>query len=218
MRQRLDHIQDELGRLGLLSTEQSDVVGSLLGGARSLELQVSEELEAAEVVRAQLRSVKKGLSQATKGQEFVRDQLDQCEAAQGQGSEAVAEAVGKCRGAGTHLANQWQELMILRQQLHSLPTTRLRLSLSPLGVERRMSALQDGHDSLEVRHTQLMALLTARLGLWKQFEHRLEAVQQQVSEAGYMMELLTVQGSLDLDRLVKASERLQVIKVSFNKI
>lgn len=123
------------------------------------------------------------------------------------------------QGVGRDLEAQWQELMALRQVLHSLPAGggggpgRLRVSVSPGHLERRISASQDAHAGLEARCQALRALLETRLRLWRTFEERLEAVRATVQEADYMVDLLSVGTSLDLDRLVAATERLEVSSV-----
>lgn len=59
-------------------------------------------------------------------------------------SEVVAQGVNTCENVSDELKEQWQDLMTLRQVLHNLPT-RLRLSVSPIKVEREISQLQETH-------------------------------------------------------------------------
>lgn len=113
------------------------------------------------------------------------------------------------QGVSETLVAQWQDLMALRQLLHNLPM-RLRLSMSPVRVEREISQLQDDHAALVARCKALNASLMQRLALWRRFYAQLELVQQSVREADYMMEILAVQGTVDYERLVKATERLEV--------
>ena len=82
--------------------------------------------------------------------------------------------------------------------------------MSPVRVEREISQLQDNHADLLARCKALNASLVQRLALWRRFYAQLELVQQSVREADYMMEILAVQGTVDYERLVKATERLEV--------
>lgn len=206
---RISLIQDELGRLGLLPVAESEKVGILLSSARRIESQISEELDAAQLLRERLQAIQRGLSRVRKAHQRQSSVLDQCEGSEKQGSDVVAAAVDRCQTVADELAVLWQDIMGLRQLLHTLPTV-MRVSVSPVSVERDISNLQDAHTDLEARCTRLLALLKNRLALWRRFERQLEMVQQSVQEADYMMELLTVQGSVDYDRLLKATERLEV--------
>lgn len=107
------------------------------------------------------------------------------------------------------LSEHWTELMSLRQLLHSIPLG-VRVSVSPIQCEREISRLQDAHTALEARAASLVSALSARTGLWDEFHGQLDAVRHSVREADYMMEMLQVQGPLDYQRLVKASDRLKV--------
>lgn len=207
--ERVCMIQDELGRLGMLPAAESEIVGILLSRARRIESQIGEELEAAQLLRERLQALRRGLARVRKSQLRQSLILDQCEESEKQGSESVAAGVGRCQAVGEELALIWQELMGLRQLLHTLPGG-TRVSVSPVGIERDISNLQDVHTDLESRCARLLALLRNRLGLWRRFERQLEMVQQSVQEADYMMELLTVQGTVDYERLLKATERLEV--------
>lgn len=150
-----------------------------------------------------------GLQKVKRNQASVSSTLDQCEAAEAMGSEMVEQALKNCQHLADDLSEQWQEIMMLRQVLHTLPM-RLRLSVSPIKVEREISQLQEVHTVLEERCANLTFLLRNRLSLWRRFERQLELVQQNVQETDYMMELLTIQGSIDYDRLQRATERLEV--------
>lgn len=209
MSTRVETIQNELGRLGILSTTESEKVGSLLSLAKRLDIQISEELEGGNLLKERLEAIQRGLVRARRKHAEVAKTLDQCESAEKLGSEAVEKAVTDCCEAGEELVTLWQDLMGLRQLLHTLPM-RLRVTVSPTKVEREISQLQDDHTALEKRCGQLLALLRSRLALWRRFETQLEMVQQSVQEADFMMDLLTVQGTVDYERLLKATERLEV--------
>lgn len=210
---RISFIQDEIGRLGLLpqsfTAMESERIGVLLSSARCIEGQISEELDSAQLLREKIQLLQRGLSRFRKAYKRLSTILDQCENSEKQESDLVAAAVNHCQSVADELAILWQDLMALRQMLHNLPTG-MRVTVSPVGIERDLSNIQDVHTELESRCTRLLSLLTNRLELWRRFERQLEAVQQSVQEADYMMELLTVQGSVDYDRLLKATERLEV--------
>lgn len=202
-------IQDELGKLGMLPAAESEQVGMLLSVAQRIESQIGEELDAAQLVHERLQALQRGLTRVRKTHTRQSLILDQCETCDKQGSDDVAGGVERCQQVADELRIVWQELMNLRQILHTLPGG-MRVSVSPVGIERDISNLQDVHTDLEARCARLVALLRNRLTLWRRFERQLELVQQSVQEADYMMELLTVQGSVDYERLLKATERLEV--------
>lgn len=209
MSTRIETIQNELGKVGLLSATESEKVGNLLALSKRLEAQVTEELEGSNLLKERLQAIQRGLSRVRKNHAKASNTLDQCENAEKMGSEAVEKAVSECYEVGEELLTLWQDLMSLRQLLHTLPM-RLRVTVSPIKVERDISQLQDDHTALEKRCGTLLALLRSRLALWQRFERQLELVQQSVQEADFMMDLLTVQGTVDYDRLLKATERLEV--------
>ncbi|XP_018395811.1 PREDICTED: uncharacterized protein LOC108774246 [Cyphomyrmex costatus] len=205
---RISLIQNEIGRLGLLPAAESERVGILLTSARCIEGQISEELDSAQLLKEKIQALQHGLSRFRKAHKRLSIILDQCEGSERQESNLVAAAVDRCQSVANELAVLWQNLMALRQMLHNLPTG-MRVTVSPVSIERDLSNIQDVHTELESRCAHLLSLLTNRLELWRRFERQLEMVQQSVQEADYMMELLTVQDSVDYDRLLKATERLE---------
>ncbi|KAF4529289.1 hypothetical protein B566_EDAN016451, partial [Ephemera danica] len=206
--QRCELLEDELGRLGPAAPGELQDVARLLGASRRLGLQLAEEREVAALLRDKFSALIKGLQRATANQLKLVEVLDSCEGGEDQSSELVEQALNNCLEVQGELGDEWQELMRLRQVLHSLPLS-LRASVSPVGVEREMSALQADHAKLEERAAALLVRLRARQKLWRVFEQRLEAVQQCVHETDYMMELLAIKGGLDFDRLKVATERLE---------
>lgn len=206
---RMETIQNELGRLGLLSATDSEKVGMLLSLSKIIEFQIAEELECSNVLKKRLYSIQRGLNRVSGHHSKIEQTLNECENCEKLGSDVVEKAINNCTEVAEELVTLWQDLMGLRQLLHTLPM-RLRVTVSPIKVERDISQLQDDHTALEKRCGQLLALLRSRLALWQRFERQLELVQQNVQEADFMMELLTVQGQVDYSRLLKATERLEV--------
>lgn len=209
MSTRIETIQNELSRLGLLSASESEKVGSLLALSKRLEITIAEELEGGLLIKEQLQAIHKSIERVRRKHSDMSKKLDLCESAEKLGSDAVEKSINECYEIGEELVTLWQDLMSIRQLLHTLPT-RLKVTVSPLTVERDISKLQDDHTALEKRCGDILALLRSRLALWKRFERQLELVQQSVQEADFMVELLTVQGTVDYERLRKATERLEV--------
>jgi nesprin-1 len=110
-----------------------------------------------------------------------------------------------------NLVLHWQEIMRVRHLLHILPTS-LRMSVSPVDVEKEISQLEDDYVDIEKRLGEVEGLLKNRFNLWKRFERQLETIQQSIQETDFMVELLTVHGNIDYDRLLKATEKLEVRK------
>lgn len=92
----VERIEEELGCLGLLSAVESDRVATLLSGARSLEISLSEELGAAVLLRDRLEAIRRGLARTRRDQQRATSILDQCEASVNLGQEAVQQALSNC--------------------------------------------------------------------------------------------------------------------------
>lgn len=207
--ERVCIIQDELVKLGMLPAAESEQVSVLLSFAGRMESQIREELDAAQLVQERLQALQRGLARVRKAHTRQSMVLDQCEACERHGSDVVEGGVKRCSQVADELAVLWKDLMGLRQLLHTVPGG-MRVSVSPVSIERDISTLQDVNTDLESRCAKLLALLKSRLSLWRRFERQLEMVQQSVQEADHMMKVLAIQGSVDYDRLLKATEHLEV--------
>ena len=67
---------------------------------------------------------------------------------------------------------------------------------------------------LEERCNGLLHLLKHRLGMWKKYEKQLEKVQKNIQETECMVELLSLQGSIDLERLQTSVDKLKVFYIT----
>ena len=85
-----------------------------------------------------------GLEKVKRHQYSLSSTLEQCGTAESMSSEVVEQAVNTCENITMELSDQWQDMMELRQILHNLPM-KLRLSVSPIKIEREISHLQEMH-------------------------------------------------------------------------
>lgn len=214
---RIVMIGNELGRIGLSPTTESEKIGQLFNRSYHLSSILAEELENGYILRDQINSIQQGINRITKKQETTREMLDQSEANLNLGSDVIETSVFECKLVEKDLLQQWQDIMHLRQLLHTLPM-RLRMSVSPVQLERNISKLQDTHLVLEARCVEIFSKLSNCLKLWKRFERQLEIVQQSVQETDYMIDLLTVRGHINYDRLLKTTQRLEVRHININSI
>lgn len=97
MRGSVDHIMEQLSRLGLLSTAQSDRVSCLLNGARATEMSLREELEGATLLRDKLATLRRGVVRVRRDQQRAASVLDQCEASLCENQDTVQQALVNCQ-------------------------------------------------------------------------------------------------------------------------
>jgi nesprin-1 len=235
LKEGISNAQEDLVRLGLLPANEAERVGQLQNRARRLELSVSDELERGIALRERLAMLRKGLSRVKRDQARASAVLDQCQSCIDQSNQDVQQALDKCnvcinlllkhqliysnlkfistfifkQGVIKTVGEQWTELMSLRQVLHGLPAG-LRVSVSPVLAERELSRLQDEQGVVEERARVLLEKLSNRNQLWTDYTLKLDSVKQSARNADYMMQLLKLQGNVDYQRLVKATERLKV--------
>lgn len=141
MSNRIDGIQNELGRLSLLPGAESDRLRPLLEESRVLDEQIVEELERSLLLREKILQIESGISRYHKNQNRVRLSLEECGVAERLGSDVVEKASNTCERLLHELSGQWHDILALRQALHTLPLS-LRVCVSPTGIERDISELQ----------------------------------------------------------------------------
>lgn len=213
---RLSIAFNELGRLSLLPSHDPEQFGEVFALAHSISTPVAKEIEDAQNLRDLLISLQNGITKLRQLQQNNHVTLDSCESSEKLDQAKLELAINDVELIQQELKMQWQENMRLRQMLHTLPM-RLKVSVSPIQLERDLSQLQDRHEEQESRCTYILNLLTNRLGIWQRFERQLEIVQHTNNENEFMIDLLKINGQMDYDRLKRTTERLEVRHLKFFK-
>lgn len=206
---RVNIIFNELGRLSLLPTHDPEQIGELFALSHNISIPVTEQIENALILRESLHAIQKGIKRLRQMQQTNLTVLNVCEESQKLDSNQIEQAIIDCQHLYSELKIQWQEIMRLRQLLHTLPM-QLCVPVSPIKLERDLSQLQDEHAEHESRCTQILNSLKNRLALWRRFERQLEIIHQTNNETEFMMDLLKVDGQFDYERLKKTTEHLEV--------
>lgn len=214
LNRRVTIVGTELGQLGLRAYVDSEKVGELFTLSHSISMQVSDELNCAVILQDQLNRISMGIIKIRMSQKAVVETMEQCENVERSSSEVVENTLAEVERCHEDMASYWQEIMELRQLLHTLPQS-LKMSVSPVMLERDISQLQDDHDILMGRSDKLIKLLRHLLLLWRAFELQLHQTQHSIQQVDYTMELLKVHGQIDYDRLMKATEQLEVSALDF---
>ncbi|KAG5676700.1 hypothetical protein PVAND_006514 [Polypedilum vanderplanki] len=208
LKSRIIAVENELVTIGFISTADTEKVGELCEKSHKIFLYVSEEMELADLCKERLNTLKQEIELIRGDQVEYRKDLIECESAAKLESTVVEKALDRCKTIRDSLVTHWKDIMRVRHLLHTLPTG-LRMSVSPVDVEKDISQLEDDYVEIEKHLCEVENLLKNRFALWKRFEKQLEAINQSIQETDFMVELLTVHGNIDYDRLLKATERLE---------
>lgn len=209
LKSRVVVLENELVTIGFISTNDTEKVGELCEKSHKVSLHITEELELADLCKGRLNTLRQEIGNIRENQVDFYDNLGRFENSAKLESVAIEKSLSDCQAMREDLALHWQDIMRVRHLLHVLPTS-LRMSVSPVDVEKEISQLEDDYVHIEKRLCDIENLLKTRFNLWKRFEKQLESIQQSIEETDFMVELLTVHGNIDYDRLLKATERLEV--------
>lgn len=206
---RLNILFNELARISLLPSHDPEQIGEIFAQSHDISVMVTKEIENAQNLKELLMALQNGIKKLRRTQQNNEATLESCESREKHGRDQVELAIVDAEHLASELGFQWQENMRLRQMLHTLPM-QLKVSVSPIKLERDLSQLQDNHHEQELRCNNVLEALRNRIALWRRFERQLENVQQTNSENEFMIDLLKLNGQMDYDRLKRTTERLEV--------
>lgn len=215
LKSRIVVVENELVTIGFVSANETERVGELCEKSHKVSNAIDEEMELADLCKGRLNTLRQEIGNIRESQVGFYDKLSQLDSAAKLESASIEKAIFDCQLLRNDLVSHWQEIMRARHLLHTLPTG-LRMSVSPVDVEKEISQLEDDYVDIEKRLFGVENLLKTRLQLWKRFERQLEAIQQSIEETDFMVELLTVHGNIDYDRLQKATEKLEGLYSDFD--
>lgn len=206
---RLNIAFDELGRLSSFPTHDPEQISEIFAFAHNISTSVANEIEYSQNLKGLLLALQNGIKKLQQLQENNDASLDSCKSREKLDTNQIELAIVDAEHLSTELEIQWQENMCLRHMLHNLPM-QLKVSVSPVKLERDLSQLQDKQQDQEFRCSYILSLLKNRLNLWRRFEQQLEIVKHTNSENEFMIDLLKLNGQMDYDRLKRTTDRLKV--------
>ncbi|KAF6210750.1 hypothetical protein GE061_013860 [Apolygus lucorum] len=212
----LASIQEDLSRISLGPSGEMQRLAKLQQSTKILEDTFKNQIQGITAILEKLGLLRKGINRVMRDQLRALAVLDQCQNSLDMDDPDVRQALVNTKGVCKALAEQWSDLLALRQDLHSIPIG-IKASVNMSNYEREISKIQDSHAGLESRANSLIAALEARTGLWNDYNDKLDTVKGSVREAEYMMDMLKVQGPLDYNRLVKATNRLKGVQETFEE-
>uniref|UniRef100_A0A0K8SMD1 KASH domain-containing protein n=2 Tax=Lygus hesperus TaxID=30085 RepID=A0A0K8SMD1_LYGHE len=212
----LASIQEDLSRISLSPSGEMQRLAKLQQSTKLLEDTLKNQIQGVTAILGKLGVLRKGINRVMRDQLRALAVLDQCQNSLDMDDPDVRQALVNTKGVCKALAEQWSDLLALRQDLHSIPLG-IKASVNLSNYEREISKIQDSHAGLESRANALVAALESRTGLWDDYNDKLDTVKGSVREAEYMMDMLKVQGPLDYNRLVKATSRLKGVQETFEE-
>ncbi|XP_062549342.1 muscle-specific protein 300 kDa-like isoform X2 [Armigeres subalbatus] len=212
LKTRVYIVDTELGQLALASDFNVEKITELFEISSNISHQINEEYEAAENFYKCLENIEIGIKKQENRFLDITKVLDECGARINGKRPDVEQSLNDCKICQSELSDSWNEMMKLRQMLHTLPMN-LKVSVSPQQTERDLSILQNIHSDLERKCENIISQLRDRLSLWNKFYCQLEIIQNHIHETEFMMDLIQLQETADYYRLLKATERLDALLV-----
>ena len=158
LKSRITVVENELVTIGFISTTDTERVGELCVRSHKISNLITEELELADLCKGRLNTLRQEIEDIRMNQQGFYDNLAHFENSAKLESAAIERALNDCQQMKEDLVLHWQEIMRSRHLLHTLPTG-LRMTVSPVMLEKDISELEDDFVDIEKRLSDIENLL-----------------------------------------------------------